>query len=123
MATNQTSEAMRSDERSGSHSPGPWTLDEASRISVHGSACVAFVVNETTSIADVCASYNVTDDVAMANARLIAAAPELFEALRALVEATEDTLRSHLRATECCSVTRHRCELARCALAKAEGRS
>lgn len=41
-------------------------------------------------------------------------------ALRELVEATEDTLRSHLRATECCAVTRERCKKARALLSDDE---
>ena len=58
------------------------------------------------------------DEMAKANARLIAAAPELLETLRMLENAASDTLRSHPE-TECCAVTRMACDKARAAIAKA----
>lgn len=37
-------------------------------MSVHGSHCVSFIVNDVTNVADVCASYNISEEEARANA-------------------------------------------------------
>ena len=57
---------------------------------------------------------HLTDDEAEANARLIAAAPELLEALKAIVNAW-------LSPKEKAALTYQMCEAARDAIAKAEG--
>jgi hypothetical protein len=60
---------------------GPWKIELTASKTVNGTHCVAFVVGNGTNVADVCASYNISDDEAVANARLIAQAPALLEAL------------------------------------------
>lgn len=69
---------------------GPWKFEESHSTTVHGSHCVGFVVNGKTNVADVCASYDISDDEAMANARLIAAAPALLDALQALLPMVQE---------------------------------
>ncbi len=64
-----------------SHTPGPWEVDSA-----HGTDAV-YVLSENHLIAHVIAHGDGTDDAA--NARLIAAAPDLLEACQAALEIAE----------------------------------
>lgn len=72
----------------GKHTPGPWEYvrDEDGSFDV----CQQTGAPITTWSSDVCRVYQINgtqpEDVAEANARLIAAAPELLEALELLVE-------------------------------------
>jgi hypothetical protein len=62
------------------HTPGPWQVDPDPRHLIGG---VVFAANATTTIAKVSSSDN-TNGTRLANARLIAAAPELLAALEQL---------------------------------------
>jgi len=69
------------------HTPGPWERDDGYIVSLHNHEKIATVHDWTTEDEDI--------DRAKANARLIAAAPELLEALEnrpVLLE--EDTIES-----------------------------
>lgn len=66
-------------------SPGPWKVEESHTTSAHGTRCVAYIVSDKTNIADVCDSYNISSDEALANAQLIAAAPDLYNGCNALL--------------------------------------
>ena len=95
------------------HSPGPWT---AKYLPQHR---MRVIQDENISICDI-ALWNVDYDEQMANARLIAAAPELLASCRSLIEALELIGRDHAVWWP------HDGDLvvrARAAIAKAEGRS
>lgn len=64
------------------HTSGPWAFEETAAKSVHGSNCVGFVISDKTNVADVCASYNITDEEAIANGYVLAAASDLLKAAR-----------------------------------------
>jgi hypothetical protein len=87
-----------------SHTPGPWENDRQTVYSVNG-------VHEQ-EIAEV---YGNADGNAEANARLIAAAPELLEALKRITDAIEGTEPSQ-HVLDCLY------KVAIKAIAKAEGR-
>jgi hypothetical protein len=61
--------------------PTPWQFERSHSKSVHGSQCVGFIDNGDTNIADVVASYNMTDGEALANAAFIVLACNSFDAL------------------------------------------
>lgn len=88
MATNQTSEAKRSDERSGSHTPGPWSVDKNTGLDVRGpdgkDVCVALCQEMGGMLFDSKTIGPEDRQQAFDNALLIAAAPELLEALKNL---------------------------------------
>jgi len=70
---------------SAKHTPGPWAIDwNVSRIDVFSADAATLVatIRRSTLSAGI-------DDVAKANARLIAAAPELLEALKAITAAPD----------------------------------
>lgn len=75
------------------HTPGPWEFLEASDTEGNGNAgkplTICEVVGDHNDIANVYSSDNATVSItraeAIANARLIAAAPDLLQALRVLV--------------------------------------
>lgn len=68
---------------SAQHTPGPWQNQEmpSGAESAHGSRVVSFITYGPDNVADVCDSRGLSEQEARANARLIAAAPELLEAL------------------------------------------
>lgn len=74
--------------------PGPWFLNPRPETDRDGGqpVCTYGLGNGRNCIANVwgMASARVIDDAAMANARLIAAAPELLEALLGILEGIED---------------------------------
>jgi hypothetical protein len=63
------------------HTPGPWSVTE----SFCNNACNRLVVKRKTWGGEVVADLGEAPDASRANARLIAAAPEMLEALRAMV--------------------------------------
>jgi hypothetical protein len=72
------------------HTAGPWTIDE-SPSPVYGSN--GTLVAEGVRIGGIATCYTTgtrSSDKNRANARLIAAAPELLEALKRLIELAED---------------------------------
>ena len=96
------------------HTPGPWASDDSGRVYAIGGGYVplrtpfredAFTEGPNRS--------DHPEETLLANARLIAAAPELLEALKAILDPitnTDEALYTHSR------------EMARAAIAKAEGR-
>lgn len=99
--------------------PGPWVVDTARRARGYMTA----IFHSDTAVADIpCINGDPSADAeATANARLIAAAPDLLAALRETLgelEALRDSL-PHPRPTAESAVT-HR---ARAVIARAEGRS
>lgn len=88
------------------HTPGPWDLDE-------GDLSTVYELETSDPLAEVFSDKSAEENVA--NARLIAAAPELLEALEALLAASE----KHIFSTEC---KRER-DAARAAIAKAQDRA
>ncbi len=67
------------------HTPGPWDFEAEPGYGV-------YVGNDDGNVAEVlCDQVRITDPIAIANARLIAAAPDLLEALEALVERGTDS--------------------------------
>ena len=93
------------------HTPGPWEAKVPGTIVAHSDKCV---VRGEDSVIDWVATVQVSNMPAWrANAHLIAAAPELLEALRGIVDSFEtcpENLHSELFTA------------ARAAIAKAEGR-
>lgn len=87
------------------HTPGPWEWEKPYQYS-DGSTSWALSSNGRLVLRHAASTWTVSD----ANARLIAAAPELLKALRALFDASDlDTTPLHIY------------QAARAALAKAEG--
>lgn len=86
-----------------SHTPGPWNSDDWGKISADDGRAVAFAAGARVDVADV----ESRNGEASANARLIAAAPDMYRALR--VMARHHSASPHIG-------------LARAAIAKAEGR-
>lgn len=100
----------------GGFTPGPWVVaeDDASNRPARGTRVVVRATDDTEFVLADCGAAN--NERGRANARLIAAAPDLYEALRAMVlngEAHADCSRS----LPSLPLAR-----ARAALAKAEGR-
>lgn len=106
------------------HTPGPWWVDR------HG-AVVARVDGDARQVAMACGEAPMHDDrsaeppdtgvVQSANARLIAAAPDLLEALRFLLREEPNIYEGRLEAS--LYVTVDALEFARAAITKAEGKS
>jgi hypothetical protein len=67
------------------HTPGPWSVTE----SFCNNACNRLVVKRKTWGGEVVADLGEAPDASRANARLIAAAPDLLEALRGLLRETK----------------------------------
>lgn len=75
------------------HTPGPWTFDPSKSWRPHRVGLKHFVGNDDADIAHISESFSSgrTPEETFANARLIAAAPELLAACqRALAEAVAD---------------------------------
>lgn len=71
---------------SGQHTPGPWEIDwNISRLDIHASGQLVATLRRSTK--DGAPTYD--DAEAKANAGLIAAAPDLLEALRGALKALE----------------------------------
>jgi hypothetical protein len=89
------------------HTPGPWVQEGRHVEAFDGKECVMGI------------EIYGPEDEALANARLIAAAPELLEVLRfTLAELEVSAIRDGLEPEELVAVTK-----ARAAIAKAEGRT
>lgn len=65
------------------HTPGPWGEDDRKVILLRGASWLGFA--------------HWDDETAIANARLIAAAPDLLEALRGLIYGADDVTRDRAR--------------------------
>ena len=103
------------------HTPGPWIAEDSCRGKAPDAGCGVIASNEDRRISNpsrgiiAWASRNVgmTSDEAMANANLIAAAPDLLEAARTIMAGFE---------TRAGSLARGVAQL-QIAIARAEGRS
>lgn len=104
-----------------SHTPGPWSVMAEEVLGAYG---IATVVPATGS-GVVCRvpGNDKTPDERDANARLIAAAPELLEALKQIKDDYEELARNHAGAWHDDEVLLHQKinEAARAAIAKATG--
>jgi hypothetical protein len=89
------------------HTPGPWHCDGGVQVRT----------GQFLAICEAMASPNRSIDAARANARLIAAAPELLEALRLFVSVCDTAPPTELMAS-----IGSACKQARAAIAKAEGK-
>jgi hypothetical protein len=88
--------------------PGPWQADHNRLVwSADGEKCIADVGSEDP------ARFGVTLDEARANARVVAAAPEMLEALHVFLDCFDRGL---------VTLPKTGLEIARAALAKVEGR-
>lgn len=88
----QTTQSPKAGERT-QHTPGPWKLEDESSTGPRGDASIHYDIPSVGSI--YLGDVNIKRDPELletmqANARLIAAAPELLEALKELVEAIWD---------------------------------
>lgn len=96
------------------HTPGPWDVDEGDKSTI-------YELDAANPIAEVFSDRSAEENEA--NARLIAAAPELLDALTALLDEAEDVFVCMADAT---GIDRHNLPpqfaAARAAIAKAEGR-
>ena len=98
------------------HTPGPWR-DDFEGEPDWGSQTIIQVGAGSTLIADVCVTDDcISDDEHAANARLIAAAPELLEALQCLL-----AMPDYDGAISTSTVRRGAKHAARAAIAKATG--
>ena len=98
------------------HTPGEWMVSNWQRAVVAPSKLGLMVAQITTgSVASTVGSSFIDEDEARANAILIAAAPDLLAALKAMLPEA-NRLDEHLRPSF------ETCEAARSAIAKAEGR-
>lgn len=84
---------MKAKEKHATHTPGPWgyTLaDETSRGGVYGNEkCVCDITPKDLQVGKL--TYDCEKvEIANANARLIAAAPELFETMKAILAVVND---------------------------------
>ena len=107
------------------HTPGPWVCQELPSVALDGRSNLVLRTIHGGSDQDVLVSnvYNRDDDAtAAANACLIAAAPEMLDALRTLVRATENS-GIKFYGIDVFVYGVDPLEAARAALAKAEGKS
>jgi hypothetical protein len=74
---------MTHSEQTAAHTPGPWEADRTG----------FDVQTKLTQVPLFMATTRVSDEEAKANARLIAAAPDLLEALREELDAVQDDIR------------------------------
>lgn len=95
------------------HTPGPWCTHRNGFSSVYIEARVGGGMLQEVAC---CGPTNEGSDQQEANARLIAAAPELLDALRGLLALEEENLRGYDDIDVCAEV-----QFARAAIAKAEG--
>lgn len=103
------------------HTPGPWEVSKGYDGSISVSATRPYRINNisagTPVICDVYQHLEFDSFSGEANARLIAAAPELLDALRGLLALEEENLRGYDDIDVCTEV-----QFARAAIAKATGR-
>ena len=107
------------------HTTGPWVIDwNVSRLDIFGA-------DETTLVASLRRSplSQAIDEAARSNARLIAAAPELYDALRELLTdmvIAQGNMRKAAKRDPawegCAEIIQPRVDAARAAIAKAEGK-
>lgn len=96
------------------HTPGPWTIKFFRSIEPNHALICAEDWHDFASVVVRFCGDDTDDATGLANARLIAAAPELLEALKELL----DEARTNMRGGK-----GHLIDKARSAIAKAEGRS
>jgi|SRR5215469_14128136 len=106
------------------HTEGPWEIDESDHpIIINGplqeeSETVCIISNNTDR------AYNYSPEVSRSNARLIAAAPDMLEALKQLETAArnrDNTMGDPCRLIECKAALESAAKAARIVIAKAEG--
>lgn len=102
---------------SAQHTPGPWTalVDQMRHGRRYGPRMALVTTNTGESVAIDCTGSGKDFDESAANARLIAAAPDLLEALRPFADLDTST------PSELWAIRSELCEAARAAIAKAEG--
>lgn len=104
------------------HTPGPWAVSKGYDGSISVSATRPYRINNisagTPIICDVYQHPEFDSFSGAANARLIAAAPELLDALRGLLALEEENLHGYDDIDVCAEV-----QFARAAIAKATGRA
>ena len=99
------------------HTPGPW---QYRRLTL--SDTVSFTIDSQNADVEICEVHSWANSVAQteANVRLIAAAPEMFAALKGI--AKEELLREHEGSPRYRAVATKRIKAVQAAIAKAEGR-
>lgn len=107
--------------RSGTHTPGPWTFEEIGESAARDlrlQTPAFWIVGDHGMSDEVVATVEqVTVERALADARLIAAAPDLYDAMTGAMDYLEGTLAPCEDGCECLLHS------FRAAIAKAEGRS
>lgn len=103
------------------HTPAPWitgnaNLREESELGIHGPGEYGFI------ICDMCTD-GYDKDTQQANAQLIAAAPDLLEALERLVLDFESEIHNEYDGTSMLKARLAECDYARVAIRKAKGES
>lgn len=113
-------------EKQATHTPGPWEACDGASITINEALNVTpnhvrrqFIHADGVRVTQFIADCNTALPESVANARLIAAAPELLEALKSMDCAVCDCSLGHpMRVIDRCSF----CAKSRAAIAKAEGR-
>jgi hypothetical protein len=98
-----------------SHTPGPWAIEKDSKDIVKVRAYATVATCTTAGLWDSKRTQVISPEECMANARLIAAAPELLEALEFALAALEDVFGKN-------KVDVGAINTARAAIAKARGK-
>lgn len=103
-----------------SHTPGPWSWVDECPIGRSPYIAILAAASESWSVAKICGPIG---DAEIANARLIAAAPDLLAALDGLISLRDKTEITHEAAYDAMfkSVGRAHWDAALAALAKAKG--
>lgn len=105
------------------HTPGPWRHDKARSMGgapvVTGDTCW---LGNVRVVAKVIYHNGSEDPEVEANAALIAAAPDLLEALEKIVEYIEDKKHIYFTNTECGNALGHVRSVAKVSIAKAKGK-
>lgn len=104
------------------HTPGPWVIDE-SRHGKRGPVHTLMVVAEKGGMPGLIVNQGaLVEPQDWANARLISASPDMLEALKAILYADETFGDHSIGAADWAAMQMKALELARSAIAKAEGR-
>lgn len=109
-----TTPAQEISEQSSQHTPGPWRLDGPSHALVIDEHYHCIDAGSGYYEEDIPQGFEIRGYMSVHDARLIAAAPEMYEALRLLVADVQD----YPAWNRPC----HAVDVARAAIAKAEGR-
>jgi hypothetical protein len=103
--------------RDNTFTPGPWVASENAYGKVFINGGKSLTTSVGTEYRELIAGGNSHDTLTITNARLIAAAPDMYNALWEAVELSDRTLPPSGRTAECQRVY----DLCRAALAKSEG--